>query len=158
MQGTLDRRIRRVWMVGAVVPILILVGGSAIAWLAGVPLLAGLLVAMALLVGATVLWWVDARWKSWWYEMTPTELIIRFGVLFKVERWLPRTRVQHVDIVSGPLERMLGLSQIVIYTAGTREADVTVPGLATATAEAMRAELLAWIRPETDGGTDGGTD
>lgn len=150
----LDPRIQLVWVAGALVPSAVL--GLAALGLAlgdipvGAAAAAGPAVALALL-GAL---WPRARWRSWTYQITDTELIIRFGVVIHVERWLPRTRIQHVDIIGGPLDRALGLRQLVIYTAGTREADVAIPGLPQEVAEELRAELLSWSRPEEATGDD----
>jgi membrane protein YdbS with pleckstrin-like domain len=153
----LDPRIRYVWMVGAIIPgvlMLAVAGGLAIA---DVPIAPWVLGGMGLTELTAGLLLPGARWRSWSYQLTDTELIIRFGVVVRVERWLPRTRIQHVDIIGGPIERSLGLRQIVIYTAGTREADVTVPGLRNDDAERLRAELLSWVKgtaPATDDGDD----
>ncbi len=142
----LDPKIRVVWTVGSLIPIAVLALTSVGLAVAGIPEAAIPVGVVALAFGAVALWLPTARWKSWLYRLTDTELIIAFGVLVKVERWLPRTRIQHVDIVGGPIERALGLRQLVIYTAGTREADVTVPGLPQATAESLRDDLLSWVR------------
>ncbi len=151
----LDPKIRVVWTVGSLIPIAVLALTSIALAVGGIPEAAIPVGAGALAFGALALWLPTARWRSWLYRLTDTELIIAFGVLVKVERWLPRTRIQHVDIVGGPIERALGLRQLVIYTAGTREADVTVPGLPQATAESLRDDLLSWVkstRPPADAG------
>jgi membrane protein YdbS with pleckstrin-like domain len=54
---------------------------------------------------------------------------------------VPFVRVQHVDSQRGPIERLAGLSSVVVYTAGSRGADVTIPGLRPERAEAIQAEL-----------------
>lgn len=140
----LDPRIRFVWMAGALIPGIVLVlvtAGLSIADVPIAPLVTGPVAVVALVLALVM---PTRRWRSWSYSVTSTELIVRFGVVVKVERWLPRTRVQHVDLVSGPIERALGLSQLIIYTAGTREADVVIPGLGSERATALRADLLAW--------------
>lgn len=159
----LDPKIRVVWTVGSLIPIAVLgltAGGLGVAGITQAAIPVG---AAAVVFGILALWLPSARWRSWAYRLTDTELIIGFGVLVKVERWLPRTRIQHVDIVGGPIERALGLRQLVIYTAGTREADVTVPGLPQTTAETLRDDLLSWVSstrpvteaPEPDAAIDG---
>ena len=149
----LDPRIRIVWTVGAVIPAVVL-GMVALALaVANVPIAPPVVAGVALLVGIGAVLIPAARWRSWSYRLTDTELIVRFGVLIKVERWLPRTRIQHVDLIGGPVERSLGLRQLVIYTAGTREADVTVPGLPAPIAEELRDDLLSWVRSATEMGS-----
>ena len=149
----LDPRIRTVWTVSSLVFPTVLLLVAAGLGIAGVPIASWIVGAIALVLIALALTVPAARWRAWGYQLTDTELIIRFGVVVKVRRWLPRTRIQHVDIVGGPIERALGLRQIVIYTAGTREADVTVPGLREADAERLRSDLLSWVEstaPESE--------
>ena len=47
---------------------------------------------------------------------------------------VPRSRVQHTDVSQGPLERRYGLGTLIVYTAGTDHARVSLPGLAWDTA------------------------
>lgn len=82
------------------------------------------------------------RYRRWRYRIRPHDVHLRYGVLWHVERTVPRRRIQHVDVTAGPLERALGLSSVKLYTAGTREADARVPGLRREVAEGLRTELL----------------
>jgi membrane protein YdbS with pleckstrin-like domain len=147
----IDPRIRTVWTVGALIVPAVLTIAAAGMIVVDIPIVPWILATVAVVLIVLGIFVPSARWRSWGYRLTETELMIRFGVLIKVQRWLPRTRIQHVDIVGGPIERALGLRQIVIYTAGTREADVTIPGLQTMVAEQLRADLLSWV--ETTGPT-----
>lgn len=92
---------------------------------------------------ATVLFLPQARFRSWGYQVRADDLFVRRGVLWRIASVIPHTRIQHVDTRRGPLERWLGLSSIVVYTAGIRGADVTIPGLARADAELLRDHLAA---------------
>ena len=96
----------------------------------------------ALAVLAMSVWRLLTRYRNWTWQLTEGELIIDRGVIFKLTRIIPRVRVQHVDLSSGPLDRFFGLRQLAIYTAGTREADATIPGLTEARAEELRRALL----------------
>lgn len=93
------------------------------------------------LIGFAV-WRTVTRYRNWSWELTERELVIDRGVVFKLTRIVPRVRVQHVDISSGPLDRFFGLRQVSIYTAGTREADASIPGLTEARAEELRTALI----------------
>lgn len=93
------------------------------------------------LVGFAV-WRTVTRYRNWSWELTERELVIDRGVIFKLTRIVPRVRVQHVDISSGPLDRFFGLRQVSIYTAGTREADASIPGLTETRAEELRTALI----------------
>ena len=72
----------------------------------------------------------------------------RRGGLWRSETLVPVSRVQHLDLERGPIERQLGLATLVVHTAGTRMAAVKLPLLALADAEALRAHLARQV--ETD--------
>ena len=54
---------------------------------------------------------------------------LRRGRLWQQETFVPRSRVQHIDLQRGPIERRFGLSTLVIHTAGTRQNAVATAGL-----------------------------
>ncbi|SEH10771.1 hypothetical protein SAMN04487967_0051 [Natronorubrum sediminis] len=68
-------------------------------------------------------------YQIWQYELQDDALYLERGVITFVETSVPFVRVQHVDTQFGPVERVLGLSSVVVYTAGSRNADVRIPGL-----------------------------
>jgi len=72
----------------------------------------------------------------------------RRGNLWRSETLVPVSRVQHLDLERGPLERYLGLATLVVHTAGTRMAAVKMPLLELEDAEALRAHLAHQV--ETD--------
>ena len=54
----------------------------------------------------------------------------------------PRSRrIQHVDTRQGPMERIFGLSRLIVFTAAGSLADAAIPGLRTQDAEYLRDEL-----------------
>lgn len=91
------------------------------------------------------------RYRSWQYEVRDDAIYLERGVLTRVRTVVPFVRIQHVDSSRGPVERAIGLGRVVVYTAGSRGADVTVPGLTPANADDLRERLkrLA-IRAEGD--------
>ena len=68
-------------------------------------------------------------YQVWQFELQSDALYLERGVITFVETAVPFVRVQHVDTQFGPIERILGLSSVVVYTAGSRNADVRIPGL-----------------------------
>lgn len=99
------------------------------------------LVPWSVLLLAGILWslWYPSRaHRAWGYRIQDQVLEIRSGVWFRVTRFLPLSRLQHVDLHRGPLERAHGLASLTLHTAGTREASVGLPGLAEAEAERLR--------------------
>ena len=55
--------------------------------------------------------------------------------MWQLETRIPISRVQHLDLRRGPLERRAGLATLIVHTAGTRLSAVTVNGLDEADAE-----------------------
>jgi membrane protein YdbS with pleckstrin-like domain len=102
------------------------------------PLLGPGIGALLLLVAVA---YVQALYRSWGYRLDDDALELRHGVLTKVDTAVPYVRIQHVDTQRGPLDRLLGLSRVVVYTAGSRGADVTVPGLKPDQARDLRNGL-----------------
>lgn len=100
-----------------------------------------------LALAACALWfcrWRPKRvYRAWAYRIDGRVLETRSGVLFRLTRLLPLNRLQHVDLQRGPLERMFGLASLVLYTAGTSSASITVPGLDHEEAARLRDHLIA---------------
>ncbi|WP_306058114.1 PH domain-containing protein [Natronococcus wangiae] len=126
---SLHPRIRILWIAQTAIVAIVLgaVLGAVDRWIASVPT-----VGLAVVVGAAVA--VGAAYairlyQVWQFELQPDALYLERGVVTFVETAVPFVRVQHVDTQFGPVERALGLSSVVVYTAGSRNADVRIPGL-----------------------------
>ncbi len=50
--------------------------------------------------------------------------------------------MQHTDVSQGPIERLFELSTLIIYTAGTEHASISLGGLARETAFLIRDHLI----------------
>jgi uncharacterized protein len=97
-----------------------------------------------LLVRLGVLLWYPARaYRAWGFRVDEKVLELREGVWFKVVILLPLSRLQHVDLHCGPLERFFGLATLVFHTAGTHHAVIVLPGLEAEEAGRLRDELVA---------------
>lgn len=81
-------------------------------------------------------------YREWGYRIDQRVLELRHGVWFKELELLPLARLQHVDLHRGPVERWLGLASLVLYTAGTHNASLTIPGLPAAVALQLRDRLV----------------
>lgn len=104
---------------------------------------------LALAAGlALVLVLPGRRYRRWGYHEGEDELQIRRGNFIRTRTIVPFGRVQHIDVAQGPLQRLFGLSSLILHTAGTHGAAVHLPGLAQAEAEAMRDRIRAKIRQD----------
>ena len=88
------------------------------------------------------------RYRAWGYREGTDELFVKHGLFKRVLTVVPFGRVQHIDISQGPVERRYGLGTLSLHTAGTRSAEVSLPGLAQDDAEAMRDRIRAQIRQD----------
>lgn len=67
---------------------------------------------------------------------------IRRGIFWRSVINVPRSRVQHLDVSQGPLERRFGLGTLLIHTAGTQHSRVHLAGLEHGRALRLREVLL----------------
>lgn len=115
-----------------------LAGGRAPVYLTVLPVLGALALAVLFVfVLPPLLWW---RWR---YEIRPLEVDLQRGLLRVTRTLVPMARVQHVDTRRGPLQRRLGLSTVIFYTAaGPNE----IPQLAQDTAAEVRDRIAELTR------------
>ena len=81
-------------------------------------------------------------WRSTSWRLDDGGLSLRRGLFWRKEILVPRTRVQHLDIERGPIQRHYLLATLVVHTAGTRHHALQVPGLDDADAVALRDALV----------------
>ena len=85
--------------------------------------------------------WPLMTYEAYGYALREHDLLLQQGVLFRRRLSVPHSRIQHVETRQGPIERLFGLSRILVFTASGIAADCAVPGLATTEAELLRDEL-----------------
>jgi len=89
------------------------------------------------------------RYHARGYQMGADRLRVVRGLLFRSDTVVPFGRVQHIDVLQGPIERGYGLATLVLHTAGNHNASVALPGLGHADALAMREAIRAHVKRET---------
>lgn len=82
------------------------------------------------------------QWEAWRYEVTDHEVILCWGVWSQTKRYVPRDRIQHVDITSGPIARKFGLAHVHLYVAGAHGSVGEIPGLTPEEADDLRSMLV----------------
>ncbi|WMS89195.1 PH domain-containing protein [Pleionea litopenaei] len=97
-------------------------------------------------VAIVVFWFVfylpkRAYQHSWW-RFEEQGLFIYRGIFIRKQYAVPRSRVQHIDVAQGPLQRNFNISELIVHTAGTINASVHLIGLPPKTAEFIRDQLL----------------
>lgn len=88
------------------------------------------------------------RWSRWGWAWTGRELHVAQGWLNRRHTIVPALRVQHIDVTQGPLERLFGVSTLVLHTAGTANSEVHLPGISRDTAEEIRDAIRAKLSSE----------
>jgi uncharacterized protein len=88
------------------------------------------------------IWWPPLDHRHWAYRISGDGIEIWSGVIWRQTVAVPRSRVQHIDVSQGPLERSYGLATLTVYTAGTQYSRVDLPGLDHGLALALRDALL----------------
>jgi membrane protein YdbS with pleckstrin-like domain len=96
---------------------------------------------------AAALLWAGLRYRRAWARryhcaLLPDGLLLRHGVWWRTEVFVPRARVQHTEVHEGPLLRRLGMATLKVFTAGTRMAELEVQWLPRAAALELRDRLL----------------
>ncbi len=138
---TLNPRVRIGWFAGVLITTAI-VGGLLVGIRRFVVTFSLSLVAGGILIVAVLgVVYVVFNYRAWRFEIRDNDLYLERGVFTCVTTVVPFVRVQHVDTQRGPVERFLGLGSVVIYTAGSRGADVTIPGLTPERASELQDRL-----------------
>ena len=131
-----------------------LVGVGVLAFQYGpaLPWAAGAWVLLAVTRAILLFWYPRRAYFSWGYRLDGHVLETMNGVWFRTITLLPLSRLQHVDLDRGPMERMFGLASLTVYTAGTHHATVAIPGLEANDAARLRDQLGALgAEKESDG-------
>lgn len=109
----------------------------------------GILPIAVVVAGAAVVLLVPQRkYRRLSYRLTDRLLQVVRGWMFHTDTIVPLVRVQHLDVVRGPIDKMFGIASLVVHTAGTHNSIVTVPGLAPDRAAEMRDIIRDQVRTD----------
>jgi membrane protein YdbS with pleckstrin-like domain len=136
----------RCWYAGGLA---LLVGGACLLLgvmvrIDGAALASPPVVALAATLGAAA-GWLYARAAFAHFGATLLEgegVIVRKGVLWRTEVMVPISRLQHIDVNQGPLDRRWSMATLTLHTAGRHERGTRIEGLPVDVAHALRASLL----------------
>jgi len=111
----------------------------------GVPLrllLLGVWALFGILTAVWALFWPPVRYRHTSYRVDNQGVRIKSGVIWRSVVSVPQSRVQHTDVSQGPIERSLGLATLIIHTAGTQHASISLGGLSREIAAEIRDYLI----------------
>src|SRR5918998_1519924 len=110
------------------------VGGGA----GGMPPIAGAVLALGGVAVATVIGYV--RWRHTTYSVAGEALHFRHGVISPDETSVPIGRIQAVDATQGPVQRLFGVQELHVQTAGGgSEGEIVLRAVSDAAASELRA-------------------
>ena len=145
----LHPRIRLVWILRAIITAVVVGAvGVGVATVFDVSRRMPIGIAVLLAVGGVI--YAVVRYRNWAYVVREDAIYLERGVFTQVRTEVPLVRIQHVDSRRSAIERLVGLASTVVYTAGSRGADVTIPGLTPENADGLRTRLKGLVI-ETDG-------
>jgi membrane protein YdbS with pleckstrin-like domain len=107
-------------------------------------------IAALLLLPTAFIWAARRKYRHTQWRLDGDGFAVRRGRFWQVETRVPGSRVQHLDIVRGPVERRFDLSTLVIHTAGTRNSAVSLGGLDATEAERLRDTLALGTGSDDD--------
>jgi len=93
----------------------------------------------------SIVFLVPGRWRRRGYAFTDRELHVASGWLTRVHIVVPVSRVQHIDVSQGPIERSAGVATLSLHTAGTENSLVVLPGISRRRAEEIRDAIRGRI-------------
>ncbi|GAA0431598.1 PH domain-containing protein [Lentibacillus halophilus] len=103
-------------------------------WLIFVPITAGFLILFLIIAILT--------WYRYTYRVENNELRIEYGILIRKKRFISKNRIQSIDLTSGVIHRIFGLTKVQIETAGTgTDAEASLSAVKLAEGKALRQEL-----------------
>lgn len=135
-----------------VVGIVTLIPTGVLASTSAMPRPVGAAIALTLLVllPAFGAWLAVKKYRHTRWRLDASGFALRRGRLWQRDTRVPISRVQHLDLKRGPLERRFGLATLVVHTAGTRHSAVALQGLDVADAERLRDRLASQIDDDDD--------
>ncbi len=145
----LDPAVKKLWRIeaaiGGLVYLALFAGAGFIVQEAveDIPFHAGLLgsaVGLALLAFSFYI--AGKKFEYWRFLVGDDDLAVAHGIWWRTKIYIPRARIQHVDISAGPISRALGLAIVTVFVSGHAGAVATIPGLSAFDAEKLRKVLL----------------
>ena len=112
-------------------------------------LLPGSALAVALAVAAYL--YAGRRFSRYRGTHFPLEGVrLQDGVWWQTETWIPITRLQHLDVQQGPLDRRWSMATLSLHTAGTHDHRLRIKGLPLEQAYALRDALMPRLQVRHD--------
>ena len=149
----LPPRARTMFTLSALVSSLVFLVGALVAiglLLPDGPPKIGVAVAALIAIPGLFVWLARKRYRYTLWRLDADGFALRRGRFWSVETRVPGTRVQHLDLVRGPLQRRFDLASLSLHPAATRPTALSVAGMDTAEAERLRHVLAEGTADDDD--------
>ena len=100
------------------------------------------------LIVAAWFWLQDKSFSTKAFAIREKDVIYRNGWIIQSTHTCPFNRIQHSAVTIGPLEKRFGLASLVLYTAGSNEADLRIRGLQEASAWTLKEWITKKVADE----------
>ncbi|WP_299071829.1 PH domain-containing protein [uncultured Paraglaciecola sp.] len=101
-----------------------------------------LIIWVVALVGLLLTWIIYASDQCKFYTLRELDLHYASGLFFRKIVSQPITRIQHMELKRGPIERKVGLARLQVFSAGGAMHTFEIPGLPIETAQQIRQFIL----------------
>ncbi|MBT0588085.1 PH domain-containing protein [Alteromonas oceanisediminis] len=101
-----------------------------------------LFIGVSLLIALVIFyrWLADGHKR---YAVRSADISYQHGLLSRSLISQPASRIQHIEVSQGPVDRIANLAQLHVYSAGSALQTFSIPGLPTPVAHELRSRLLA---------------
>lgn len=107
------------------------------------PVIRPVLYALLAMLLFLMFFFIPRKVKHTKYLLRTLDMHLQKGLMWRRTVSVGINRIQHMEITQGPIERMLNLSRLAIYTAGGIRSDLSIPGLQTEDAQRLKSQLLS---------------
>lgn len=101
-----------------------------------------------LLVAGMLQIWLPVHLHNTRYLLRSQDFLLESGVWWRRAVLIPLTRVQHVTVSQGPLQKRFGLATLCIFTAGGEHAEATLADIDYDLAQTLSLQLSYLIPKE----------
>jgi len=160
----LDPNVKKVWFISGFLIILIITVVLALILHFGVePAVTNSLfisIGVGVLLLILLVIWIVMFYNRYMFQVQKDGIEIKRGILWKKDITIPYDRVQNVDIDRGPIEQLVGIYNLNVFTAGTSSetqaifgAEGYLPGVKNA--EKVRDTILERVQESEEDGLGG---
>ena len=101
--------------------------------------------AIVLFFAVLIAVWAIVSYLRFSYRVTPEDVVVKHGVLFRQRRVIPRSRIQNVDLRAGLLQQIFGVVTARIETAGGSGTEATLQVVSRKEGVRLRNALVGRI-------------